>query len=548
MIQTPASYNPYAASRRVEIETELHIVDDAAAGNATVTAPDVNAAISAVSTFATDERTGMGGRFFTLEPDYAACDKVFDIMPDDYRAGLWGEDVAGVGGDIAAVIVDFVFSAPVNCMGLSMWFDPDAEEWPENVRADFHTVTPRSGAEDTPDDPPIDVFPSAPFSVLMFPANAPKSFTHLTLTITPRASRRVRLAGVSFGIVDRYTGARITAWDYNTEADITAAALPSASQSVTVLADNGQFSLVNPALLPFIHPGLAMKTAVLVNGVRVPLSDTILQSVTDNGDGTATIKSADAVLQLDSVFFRSASASDAPEWASAGAFTAAVMAATAGLRGATAAGIPFTIPTARASETLFPHREAASVRAWITAIAQALRLHVFLDRAGVLRFVDVSPADVETPETVDAVTAGNSINTRTETENRVNYVEIVSAIPADDDEIRGYYAEITNRYTGETERAKTLGNSLVTRTSGTAAALWALEQANRRVTYKADWRGNPALDLFDCVSVNGRPAIVAGLNYSFSGYFKSTITAAAGLFAMMDGVTTRAWEGITWKP
>lgn len=174
--------------------------------------------------------------------------------------------------------------------------------------------------------------------------------------------------------------------------------MPATTQSVTVIANNGQFSIADPTLLPFVHPGLLMRTAVTVNGERVPLKDTLLDSVVDNGDGTATLKSADIAVMLDRVFFRSASASDAPQWANAGAFIAAVMSTTAGLRGATAAGIPYTLPAASAAETFYPHREAASVRAWLMAAAQALRLHVYQDRAGVFRFVDVSAADTEAPE------------------------------------------------------------------------------------------------------------------------------------------------------
>lgn len=546
MYQVSETYNPYRAARQVQIETELRIVDEAAAGNATVTA-DGAAACSAVSTFAADGLTSFGAAFMTLEQNYLRCDKTYTIMPDDYNAGVWGADI----GD--TITINIVFSAPVSSMGLTLFFDSDGEQWPDGCYAYFTDANPPAvlpGDGLAVDPTAYSVEPERGFAVIMF--DTAKTYDAITLELAPPLNRRVRLAGIAFGIVESYTNANIKTWSYKQEADICAASIPAATQSVSVLLDNGQFKLTDPALLPCIHPGLRMKTAVIVDGERVPLKDTLLESIKDDGDGvTATISSTDNVYLLDNVGFRSSGSASASMWENAGAFISAVMAQTAGLYGATSAGIPYTIPAEKAALAFNPGRKANLVRAWLPDIAQALGLHVYQTRAGAIAFVDVSAADGDNPETVDAISKSNATKITQEIANRVNAVEIQSNVSTGDadfpDEVYSYCAEITNRYTGETESKETISNALISDAIGKNAALWLLNQKNRWLTYSADWRGNPALDLFDAVTIDGKTAIVTGLSFDFNGYFKGTIKAACSLKTTMTGVNTRTYREVTWQ-
>lgn len=560
MVDVSASYNPYRASRHVEIETDLRIVDEEAAGNASASLNGYHEC-SAVDTFLTDERTGFGGAFFTLEENYLACDRMFDIMPDDYHAGIWGSKVGYYDSDLGEIVspymdIEISFSQPVTSLGITLFFDPDAGVYPAHVACQLFnssTSTMASDSEDSPDVPPIyteslDI--DRAFVALMFDGGEALTYTSLKLTISARGYNRVRLSGIVFGIIEHYNNARIKSWDWRSEADVELRSIPSASQIVSVLDDNGQYRLTDPALISCIHPGVSMRTRVIVDGEAIQMHDTVVTSIKNNGDGlTATIESSDAVLAFDSVGMRSSSSSSDPMWVDANAFTSKLMARGSGLFGASETGYPFSMPANRRLIRFQAHRDNQTIRTWIPYIAQAIRCHVRLDRDGTLSFIDVATAaDAESPVAVDAITKSNSTKITFEAGERTNRIDIATALTNDDGEEISAYAEISNPYPRETLQQETISNLLLTHTIDTYVAEWMLRQYNRRITYTAEWRGNPALDLLDVITIDGNPGIITRLDYSFDGYFRGTVTAACSLNEIMDGVNIRKGETETWNP
>lgn len=499
MVAMPDTYAPYTDTRRVELSFTFGVV----APDAAALAVPNSSAQSVVSQIAqtTDEVEEMSGNYTSLELNMWVLDGSRELYPGEQV----GWNSAGLSGDGGAYTsppwLEFVFPSNQDSYGFTLIFD---DTQPDNYPAQVVTTTwdENGGQIGT-----LTTTPDGYFHIVNLPTQNYRR-VRFTFNSSSIPHRRVRVCGVRFGIKYDYDADTISGVEVRQSISPWAESLPSAEVDATIDNQEQLYNMINPSgLYAYLQDGQYMQWTITVNGSPVYMGQSYFTSAeSEDGGLTASITFNDWLYVLDNV-----------EYTGAGSGTWTLQQAVTALLAAASAEFTAVYDGSLASVVIantIP--EGTSVREGLRLCAQAAMCTCYVDRNNALHFsqaaVASSPVDVWGLD----VQHGDA---QVKVGQLYNVVKLVTGTDAEGEDI-AYYAK--NVATDDMERTYDVSNPCVTAAMGNQVAAWILGWIQRRVSYEATVRGNPAVDLLDTVQiddvygVNG-DAVVTQLNYNYDG-------------------------------
>ena len=498
MVTMPDTYAPYTDTRRVELSFTFGVVAPDAAALATPNASG-NSSVSQIKQ-SVDAVEEMSGDYTSLEKNMWVLDGSKALYPSPVSSVQTGWNSDAISGDDGSYAsppwLEFSFPSNQDSFGFTLLFD--------NTQPDNHPVQVVTTAWDETGDQigTVTTEPDGYFHVVSLPTQNYRR-VRFTFNRSSIPRRRVRVCGVRFGIQYTYDTGSISGVEVRQSVSPWAESLPSAEVEATIDNADQMYNMINPnGLYTYLQDGQYMQWTVTVNGEAMSMGRSYFTSAeSEDGGLTASITFHDWLYVLDDV-----------EYTGAGTGTWTLREAVAALLAAAAAKFTAVYEDGL-GDVVIGNRigQGTSVREGLRQCAQAAMCTCYVDRNNALHFfrpalaaqVDEWSLDVQHEDA--QVKVGQLYN-------------VVKLVAGDEDTV--YYAK--NVATDDLERVYEVSNPCVTAELGNQVAAWILAWVQRRVSYEAMVRGNPALDLLDTVQINdvygvNGEAVVTQLNYSYDG-------------------------------
>ena len=508
MQQVSQNYAPYTDVRKVELSFVFGVV----APEAAALAQPASSAQSVVSQIGntTDDVEEMSGKYTSLENNMFILDGTMELYDTgDTQTGWQSADISQNDKAFSSEPwLQFTFSEPQDSYGFTLIFD---NTQPDNYPSEIITTAYNAAG-----------------GVIGTVTTQPSGFLHvIDLAVQEYGSvkfefvgtnipgRRIRVCGVRFGINYSYDGSNIVSVSVRQSVSPWCESLPSAEVDATIDNTDQLYNMVNPTgLYAYLQDGQYMTWQIDVNGEAVDMGLAYFTSA-DSEDGSMTTKITfnDRLLVMDDMEYNGGTS---------GTWT--LQAAIAAILSASGTGITATFEGSLGSTVIGKQiPQGTSIRESIRLCAQAAMCTCYMDRSNTLHFFTPSvgtPSDewtLDVQSEMPQIKVGKLYNT---------VILTVSDGYTEDAESQVFTAQ--NIAPGDFERAYEVSNPVVN--DGNAVAQWILGWVERRVTYDAAMRGNPALDLLDTVqiddaySVNGN-ALITELNYTYDGGLDCDATA-----------------------
>ncbi|MBC8588101.1 hypothetical protein [Paratissierella segnis] len=335
--------------------------------------------------------------------------------------------------------------------------------------------------------------------------------------------RRARVVEVDFGIVKIYTDNNLIKMDLVDEMDIITKTLPSAEFKFTADNANKDFNILNP---DGFHKFLQQRQNVVPEiGVLVGTTTEYIQLgnfylmewTSDEGSLTATF-TARNIIDLMSSF-------DYENLVAKSNYTLYQMAADIfNICGITNYEIDLSLQNIQTKGLV----KKTNCRNVLQMIAVAGMCNVYVTRDDNLILKQLSFGSP-----VDIISMDNMYN-----EPQIELDKIVKGVEV------AYYSDINTKQdviinNADKGEVIKVDNALInTQAQATNVANWILNQRNYRAIYTANWRGNPAHELSDIVTMEdaynqNRDAIITKIELTYQGYLEGK-TEARGLILNAD--------------
>lgn len=500
MVTPPATWNPYAYKRMVDLSFVFGVV----APDAAELAQPSSSAQSPVSQISQthDSVEQMSGKYTTLETNMFVLDGTMRLYPDDVTGLQTGWQSSYLSSDSGALTDDtwleFSFSEPQDSFGFTLIFDDALNDYPAEV---VTTAYSADGAQ-------LGSATTAPDDFLHVVNLAVHGYSRVRFSFlrTSLPNRRVRVCEVRFGINYSYDRTNLSTVTVLQSVDPVSESLPSSELSVTVDNQDKLYNMINPdGLYAYLQDGQYMEWAITIDGNKINMGRQYFTSAeSEDGGLTASITFNDRLLVLDDIEYNGGANGT---WALSDAITALLAASGTGIAAAFDGTLGSTV-----IRKCIPQK--TSIREAIRLCAQAAMCTCYMDRQNMLHFFTpaiVTPADEWTRDVQHR-------DAQVKVGQLYNVVQLTVGNEYVDAEDAVYTAK--NVAVDDFERIYEVTNPLVN--DGNAVAQWLLSWMQRRVMYEVTTRGNPALDLLDTVQiddiygVNGN-ALLTQLNYNYDG-------------------------------
>lgn len=345
----------------------------------------------------------------------------------------------------------------------------------------------------------------------------------VTIKKWSKGERRARVAEVDFGVVKVYGGNDLIKCSLIEELDLTGGTLPSAEFKFTVDNADRAFNILNPV---GFYTYLQQRQQVVAElGVQVgaayeyiPLGNYLLWDWTsDEGSLTASFTARTNLDLMSAVDYENL----IPKSSYSLYDMAVDMFALCGITN-------YEIDDALQSINTNGLVKKTSCRDVLQMIALAGCANIYVTRDNVIKLV-VNPASLG--DQVDDVDLDNMYEEpKIELEPEVRAVQVTYYSDLDTKDV----VTVTNSDVVSGEVLKLESNTLInTATQATNVANWLLRQRTYRAKYSLNWRGNPAHELNDVITIEttygtAKKAIITKNNIEYAGYF-SAKTEAKGV-------------------
>lgn len=462
----------------------------------------------------------------TWEPNRFKLDGSFsfpdDTIENNKEMGFVSNVLCGADGIFDPYqTINFTFNEPHSSMGLTITFDPRNNEYATNF-----SVT----AYDSNDNIIDTVEVENNTEVQAVPIGQLYQYKKIKITIKKwcKPYRRARIVEVDFGVVRVYQDNSLMKMSLIEEMDLTSSTLPIPEFKFTVDNSSREFNILNPS---GIYKYLQERQQVIgeigidIDGTveYIPLGNYLLAGwASDEGSLTATF-TARPNLDLLSGF-------DYENLTPKAGYSLYDMAVEIfALCGITNYSIDEKLRNVPTNGLV----NKTTCRDVLQMIALAGCANIYVSRDNIIKLV-VNPEDIGVPE--DSVSLDNMYQ-----EAQIELDKIVKAVQVT------YYSDldtsavvsVNNPGIDKGDVLKLENNTLINaEEQATAVANWILQQKNYRAKYNINWRGNPAHELNDIVTIEttygtAKKAIITKNSIEYQGYL-SAKTEARGLTDVVD--------------
>lgn len=502
-----SAYNAYPDTRLVDARVSFGVIAPEAAATAKHNASPGAKVAQLQQTHNRIEKSS--AKYAALEPNLWRLDGSFSLLPvhsETVEVGWWSEALSGEEGFFEnPPFVCYDFSSNQKSFGFTLAFDCHLpEQYPSELEAstynEYGTLVERKT-----------FFPDTWRYVLDMPTQAYRAVKFI-FKRTRHPFRRVRLCECTFGVIYEYDKGSMTSLQYEHSIDVLAKSLPSAELSVTVNNASRLYNMANPSgVFAYLQDGQALECSLSIGGEAVSMGKTYFSSAkSTDGSLTSCITANDRIMQLEGKEYGTGSSGT---WLLSEAVTAILE--TAAIR------IPVLISAACDVMIRRCIPERTKCREVLRLACQAARCTCYIDRLDRLVFVRPAFGAVKDELTRDRMHGEAQI----EISNTFNTVRLtVRDSYANTEEVFVASAIATDDY----ERADEVENPLVY--DGQAVANWLLAGHKRRLLYKLQSRGNPALESLDTIRVEdaygeNNQVLITGQQFSFDGGLDSEVSA-----------------------
>lgn len=508
----------YAPTRTVKAKVTFDISD--------VTAKDdvSNLATTTEATGISDKDQLINGQreqsfnLATWEPNRFKLDGSFsfpdDVLANNGEMGFVSENLCDVEGSFAEYPnLTFEFTNPHSSIGITVTFDALNEEY-----ATEFNLAVYDGGNNLIASIDVENNDKVQCDVNYLLSNYKKVV--VTIKKWSVGERRARIVEIDFGLVKVYDDNNLIKCSLIEELDLTGSQLPSAEFKFTVDNVNREFNILNPTgFYAYLQQRqqVDVQLGVLVGAAYewVPLGDYLLWDWTsDEGSLTASFTARTSLDLMSSFEYENLTAKS-----SYSLYQMAVdMFALCGITN-------YEVDTALQSITTKALVKKTTCRNILQMIALAGCANIFVTRDNVIKLV-INPSIIA-PQ-VDDIDLDNMYE-----EAKIELEPIVQSVQV------SYYADldtstaitVNNLSVDSGEVLKLENNTLInTSAHATNVANWLLRQRTYRAKYSLNWRGNPAHELNDVITIENtygtaKKAIITKNSIEYQGYLAAKTEA-----------------------
>lgn len=489
-------------SRKTASKIIFQIVDTTAMSDASA-AVTSEASISQ-KTQISNGALDMSGKYATFENDYWLLDGSFCLPPKNTEtsneSGWWSSLLCGSGGVFSTPqVVTITFSTAHTSLGLTICFDSMTNEYAKDFTVTtydasnnvLHTVTVTNNT----------------LSKYIWEQGS-TNYKKIVISITKWATgyRRARICEVGFGIVEEYTGKQLTSVNIIEEVDTTSNVIPANEMNFTLYNENKKYNIINPSgYYPYLQrkqkvtPYLGVEKATDVFEY-VPMGEFYLTEWKSNeGALTATFTARDILDALSQSDYAGATfTSKTLTYIATAIFTAC---------GTT----NYSIDTALNSITVSGTLAKMDYRQALQLVAMAGKSVLYSDRTGKVIIKQLS-----TFALAETISLANMYASP-----EIKLDKLINTITFDSTAYT-----YTDPAKPSTEEILSIGivNSLINdNTIAENVAGWILAEYNKRFLYSVNWRGNPAYETGDILTVEdefaeNKTVTITKQEFTFQGY------------------------------
>jgi hypothetical protein len=574
----------YAASRRTAAKVIFQIVDITAAADATPTVTG-EAGISKKEQMI-DYVTDLSAKYATYEDDYWILDGSFVLPPKvtetDYQVGWWSAALSGADGSFSTPqVITIQFTQDHSSYGITIVFDTLTNEYATNFDVSFYN------SADEVMNPSMSFVNDAPTVVEPMPF---ENYRKIVIVINKwvKPYRRARVTEVGFGIIQSYDGTDII--NVNVLEEIDPLSNQVSSDEVKFVLNNKDkaFNILNPdGIYPYLQRRQKIEPLIGIQRPDtsfeyVPMGTFYLTEWrSDQGALTASFIGRDILDVISENLYRKGVYQSRTLYnlaldvlADAGITDYSVDAA---LQSITAVGC---VPIASHREILQLIANAGMAVVYsdrhgtltikqlsLTPLAETIALHdmfaspqIKLDKLVNVVEVNVNKYNAQAApsevykgtiaingtvdvwieyskgpcQSVSSVVTGGTVNSETYYGNAAllnitaaGNVTITSTGTILDTASTIYRLADPAAPAGELSLSVKVNNPLITdNVMADNVADWILAEYQKRFLYEVNWRGNPALECGDIVTVEddfseNKTAMITKQNFNFAGYLES---------------------------
>ena len=493
----------YAPTRRTGARVEFQIVDVTAIDDAEGTV--TSEAVISRKDQLFNAVTGMSGRLATFEPNYWKLDGSFSLPPKidepGYEVGWWSGVLSDGNGDFTPaqeILIDF--SENHSSIGLTIVFDTASDEYASDfdivVYDEFDNVIHTEN-----------VTGNTLAKYILEQGLADYRKILITLKKWGKPQRRARIGEISFGIVEEYFNEDLISLEATEELDTISASAIINEVRFTIENQDKRFDIINPSgIYPFLQRKQKISAFIGVERTQGFFEYAQLGAYylsewrSDSGSLTATFTARDILDILDQDEYPETTHTSESLYDIAEQVLAS-------------ADIDFYfLDEALQDITITATIPSATFREVLQMIAIAGQCVVYSDREG--RVVIKRLSEVVLPDKIELDNMYKSPQIRLDKLVNTIYVDVMGT-------------EYT--YTDPFKQANdpilsvSIENPLITTTQhAEQVAIWVLDELKKRFIYEVDWRGNPAIETGDILTIEddfseGKTVIITKNEFSFSG-------------------------------
>lgn len=528
MYSTTQNYKDaiYAPSRMTKAKVTFDISDVTAAGDVSSITTTTEEAISNKAQLINKVRQ-QSYNLATFENDRFILDGSFtfadDVIANNGELGFVSQEMCGVHSESSCFAEDASFSEPPaitfqfgsthSSMGLTITFDPAAGEY-----ATEFNVTAYDSSNNIIDS--VDVVDNT--EVLVTPLGQLYNYKKIVVTIYKwcKPYRRARVVEVDFGVVKVYQDSNLIKASLIEEMDVITSTLPSPEFKFTVDNSSREFNILNPSgIYRYLQERQQVIAEIGVNtGIAVeyvPLGNYLLWGWTsDEGSLTATFTARTNIDLMSGFSYENL----VPKTGYSLYDMAVEIFAVCGI---TNYQIDIALDTVVTQGLV----ESKNCRDILQMIVLAGCANIFVTRDNVIT-IKVNPESFGSA--VDDIDMDNIYD-----EAQIELDKIVKSVQVN------YFTDLDTSVsvivdnTGITKGdvLKLEANTLINMEArATAVANWILREKNRRAKYSVNWRGNPAHELNDVVTVENsygtsKKAMITKNSLEYQGYLRAKTEA-----------------------
>jgi hypothetical protein len=515
MRQTTASYKPFPIVRDVDCFISFGVIDTNADKSTVSVETSDEGVFSNIGEVINDIKTP-SGKYASFEPGLWVLDGTFDHVPDNKSAvetGWWSTAVSGEDGVFASPpVIRFTFTKVVSTLGWTLYFDSMAKQYAKKVRI---TAYDASGNE-------IDTGVYENASALMAVQHYAGEYYAVQFEFleTSEPFRRVRLSEIDFGITKAYDRGSLGSVSLTYGADIISESLPSRELIFTFDNSDKQYNLLNPdGVYQHLQEGQRISAKFSIGGEEVDMGEFRFTYADASRSGIVPeIAAHDALYALDGSAFDGGTGAEMT-------LSAAISAVLGGYElerafDGSAASVMVTLSSPKGTST----------RECIRMLAQAAMCTAYIDRDGVLRFTQLSPAASEAGRiTADELYDYSGVSISEPVDGVKLTVESDFILDSEGEPVKTVYSAGSDAVGA---LVKTFSNPCVASSNGSACAAWLLAGLKMRKQYAVKNRCDPAVEIGDTVKIddiygNRENAVITGLEISYDGTL-SAVTKGVG--------------------